>query len=59
MRKLFVFFTLSYYIKSHFLPSIFQKNFSGSKFSERKHFVINEKIGELGAGEGLGERGSL
>ena len=51
--------TLCYYIKLHFLPSISQKNFSGTRFSERIYFYINESIGQLGAGEGLEARGSL
>ena len=28
-------------------------NFSGTRFSERKYFFINENIGQHGAGEGL------
>ena len=31
-------------VKSHFLPSISQKNFGGIKFSERKHFFIPENV---------------
>ena len=42
----------TYYIKSHFLLSISQKYFSGTRFSERVYFFINESIGQLGAEEG-------
>ena len=40
----------------HCLPSISQKNFSGTRFSERKYFIINESIGQLEAGERLEAR---
>ena len=41
---------LSYHSLLHkitFLPTISQKNFSGTRFFERKYFFINENIGEL------------
>ena len=53
---------LSYHTLLHkiaCLPTISQKNFSGTRFSERKYFFIYENIGELGAGESLGARGIL
>ena len=56
IKKLF-YLTLSCYIKLHFLPSISQNNFSGTRFTKKK--ITNENIGQLGAGEELGAWGSL